>query len=109
MLVSVPLLLEYEAVLTRPEHLLFCGLTEKEVRQAIDNIVVIAEPVWVAFSWRPQLRDPDDDMVLETAVNGRANAVVTFNQKDFAGMQAGFGCDAIRPAEALTRIRSSWT
>jgi predicted nucleic acid-binding protein len=51
------------------------------------------------------LRDPDDDMVLETAVNGRANAIVTFNQRDFADTSKRFNCAVILPATAVGQIR----
>jgi len=107
LLLSVALILEYEAVLSRPEQLAFCGLTADDVGKALDNIVAIAEPVWINNRWRPQLPDPDDDMVLEVAVNGKADAIVTFNQNDFRGMESRFGCQAILPGEALRRIRSS--
>lgn len=54
----------------------------------------------------PRLTDPDDDMVLETAINGGASAIVTFNQHDFAGAGRDFGCVIILPVTALQRIRS---
>jgi predicted nucleic acid-binding protein len=54
-----------------------------------------------AFRWRPALADPNDDMVLETAVNGQAHAIVTFNQRDFNPAAARFGCGVMRPGEFL--------
>ena len=107
LLLSVPLVLEYEAVLSRPEQRLYCGLSLEAVQQVLDNIVSIAEEVTIDIRWRPQLSDPDDDMVLEAAVNGNADAIVTFNRNDFIGTGLKFGCPAITPAEALGRIRSS--
>jgi putative PIN family toxin of toxin-antitoxin system len=83
LLLSVPLILEYEAVLTRPQHLAACGLSTAEVGRVLDDLVAIARPVRLGFRWRPRLSDPDDDMVLETAINGSANAIVTFNHSDF--------------------------
>jgi len=53
------------------------------------------------------LSDPNDDMVLETATNGSANAIVTFNQRDFASVIKGFRCAVILPAAAIQQIRSS--
>ena len=107
LLLSVPLVLEHEAVLTRPQHLAACGLSSAEVGRVLDNLAAVARPVRLAFRWRPRLSDPDDDMVLETAINGSANAIVTFNQRDFAPGTKGFSCAVILPATALQQIRSS--
>ena len=106
LLLSVPLILKYEAVLTRPQHLAACGLSTAEVGRVLDDLAAVARPVRLAFRWRPRLSDPDDDMVLETAINGSASAIVTFNQRDFAPGTKGFGCAVILPATALQQIRS---
>ena len=98
-------MLEYEAVLTRPEHLAGSGLTSAEVGRVLDDLATVAKPVGLEFRWRPRLSDPDDDMVLETAINGRANAIVTFNQRDFAAGMKGFDTAVILPAKALEQIR----
>lgn len=102
---SVSLALEYEAVAMRPIHLTAGGLSESDAQTVIDALVSVA--VWVEphFLWRPQLRDPDDEMVLEAAVNGGAGAIVTFNRKDFAAAAERFGIDVLRPREALEMIR----
>ena len=104
LLVSVPLVIEYEAVLTRPEHLQASGLTAADVNAVLDAVVAIAEPVRLAFLWRPALRDPDDDMVLEAAVNGAADAVVTFNRRDFVRGAKAFGLAVLTPGDALGRM-----
>jgi len=104
MLVSVPLMLEYQSVLSRREHLASSGLTTGEMETILDALAAVSEPVRIAFLWRPQLRDPADDMVLETAVNGRAGAIVTFNQRDFAAAEQRFGIEVISPAETLRRL-----
>lgn len=106
LLLSVPLTLEYEAVLTRPQHLAACGLSNAEVGRVLDDLTGVARSVRLAFRWRPRLSDPDDDMVLETAINGSASAIVTFNQRDFASGIKGFSCAVILPATALQQIRS---
>lgn len=105
LLLSVPLMLEYEAVLTRSQHLAACGLSSDDVGHVLDDLAVVATPVRLAFRWRPRLADPDDDMVLETAINGRARAIVTFNQRDFADVGNDFNCAVILPAAALQQIR----
>jgi len=104
LLVSVPLIIEYEAVLTRPDHLVASGLSSVEVGRVLDDVAAVARPVRLAFRWRPQLPDPDDDMVLETAVNGGAHAIVTFNQRDFFPAAKKFECNVILPATALEEI-----
>jgi predicted nucleic acid-binding protein len=106
LLLSVPLILEYEAVLTRSQHLAGCGLNSAEVGSVLDDLGAVARPVRLAFRWRPRLPDPDDDMVLETAINGGASAIVTFNQRDFAGAGEDFNCAIILPVMALQQIRS---
>src|SRR5438552_5953170 len=59
LLLSVPLILEYEAVLTRPEHLASCGLSNIEIGRVLDDLAAVARPVKFAFRWRPRLSDPD--------------------------------------------------
>ena len=104
LLLSVPLLIEYEAVMTRAEHLSAAGLTVGEVGSLLDAVAGVAERVRLAFLWRPLLPDIDDDMVLETAVNGRADAIVTFNRRDFALATEQFGIAVLASAEALSRV-----
>ncbi len=106
LLLSVSLMLEYEAVLTRAQHLAACGLSSAEIGRVLDDLAAVARPVRLAFRWRPRLPDPDDDMVLETAINGSASAIVTFNQRDFAKAGKDFNCAIILPATALRQIRS---
>jgi putative PIN family toxin of toxin-antitoxin system len=101
LLVSTPMLIEYEAVMTRTDHLSASGLTADEVGVILDAVAAAAEPVRLAFLWRPAVRDPDDDMVLETAANGRADAIVTFNKRDFATVAERFGVRVLSPGEAL--------
>ena len=104
LLVSVGLFVEYEAVLKRPEHLKAAALSEADVGAALDAMASFVEPVETFFLWRPRLRDADDDMVLEAAVNGRADAIVTFNLRDFATGLAEFGIPALLPGDILRRL-----
>jgi predicted nucleic acid-binding protein len=105
LLLSVPLMLEYEAVLMRSSHLTACGLSGAEVERVLDDLALVARPVRLVFRWRPSLPDANDDMVLETAINGAATAIVTFNQRDFAAVVGSFDCDIILPITALKKIR----
>lgn len=104
LLLSVPLAMEYEAVCVRAEHQLAAGLSEQEVRIFVDAVIAIAEPVKIHYLWRPQLRDPSDEIVLETAVNGRANLLITFNVRDYGTAPARFGIEVMTPREAVERI-----
>lgn len=104
LLLTVPLAMEYEAVCRRPEHGLEAGLSNLEVEIFVDAVIAMAEPVPTHFLWRPQLRDPNDEMVLEAAVNGRADALVTFNLRDY-GNAAEFGVGILLPREAIGRIK----
>src|ERR1700683_2070449 len=72
LLLTVALALEYEAVCREAEHQLASGLSDREVDIFLDAVFALAEPVQTHFLWRPQLHDPDDEMVLEAAVNGQA-------------------------------------
>ncbi|MBV9501696.1 MAG: putative toxin-antitoxin system toxin component, PIN family [Acidobacteriaceae bacterium] len=105
LLLSVPLAIEYEAVCRRPEHRVSAGLSDRQVGVFLDALMAMAEPVQTHFLWRPQLRDASDEMVLEAAVNGRADASVTFNLRDFGDAPARFGIELLLPREFLTRIR----
>lgn len=105
LLVGVSLAMEYEATCSKPEHQLAAGLSEQEVGIFLDTVLAMAEPVKAHFLWRPQLRDPGDEMVLETAVNGRADALVTFNVRDFGSVPERFGIEVLIPREAIRRIR----
>ena len=104
LLVSVPLAIEYESVCRKYEHRLAAGLSDRQVDIFLDAALAMCEPVETHFLWRPQLRDPNDEMVLEAAVNGRADGLVTFNRRDFGTAPERFGVAILLPREALARI-----
>jgi putative PIN family toxin of toxin-antitoxin system len=87
LLASVPLMLQYEAVLLRPQLQAASIFSMAELHELLDAIAVVATRVTISYLWRPRLRDPDDELVLETAVNGRADLLLTFNERDFAGAE----------------------
>lgn len=99
--VSVPLVLQYEEVLKRQARVL--GLTYADVDAVVNYLCAVANRREVFFLWRPFLRDPDDDLVLEVAVESEATEIVTFNLRDFAGTDR-FGIEAITPRDFLERI-----
>jgi putative PIN family toxin of toxin-antitoxin system len=105
-LVTIPLFLEYEQVLKRPEHRIIAGLSESDIDLLLAAFADAAEPVDLHFRWRPQTPDPADEMVLEAAINGQADALVTHDIRHLAAGAARFGILVWRPAEAMERIRS---
>jgi predicted nucleic acid-binding protein len=104
LVMSVPLALEYEAICRRLEHRMAAGLSEAEVDVFVDGLIALGEPVETHFLWRPQLRDPGDEMVLEAAVNGRAELLVTCNRRHFRDVPSRFGVEAVLPRQALVRV-----
>src|SRR5260221_5411989 len=81
-LATPPLFLEYEDVLKRPEHRLAHGLAPEAIDEFLGELAALIEPVEVHFQWRPQSPDPNDEMLLQAAVNGRAHALVTYDVAD---------------------------
>src|SRR5580704_712586 len=100
-LATPPLFLEYEDVLKRPEH----RLAPEAIEEFLAELAALIEPVEVHLQWRPQSRDPNDEMVLEAAINGRADALVTYNVADFAGPAERFRISPLRPGELLKKVK----
>lgn len=98
--------LEYEEVLKRPEHRLAHGLTIVQVDDFLAELAALMEPIEVRYQWRPQLRDPGDEMILEAAINGHADVLVTYNVRDFAGVERMFGIRVATPAELARRQKA---
>ena len=102
---SVPMMLEYEAILMRPEQRQATGMSVQDVNIFLDTLALLIIPVMPYFLWRPQLRDPDDEMVLDAAINGGAKAVITFNVQDFLPASTQFNVQVLTPAEVLRQLR----
>ena len=103
-LVSVAMMLEYEAVLTRPENLSAFHLGSQDIERFLDGMSYLIIPITTSYFWRPQLRDPADEHILEAAVNGHADAIVTFNIRHFQIAPIRFGIEVIKPGEAVRRL-----
>ncbi len=99
--VSVPLVLEYEDVANR--YLEATGLASSDVEAIIDYICSNSSLRRIFFLWRPFLKDPKDDMVLELAVESQSEIIVSFNKKDFVGSEQ-FGVRVLTPREFLAEI-----
>lgn len=104
-LVTTAVFLEYADVLLRPEHRLATGMSEDDVTDFLAALASAAEPIEVHFQWRPQLPDPADELILEAAVNGRADAIVTHNVRDFQAAAKAFGMPVLTPAQVLQEPR----
>ncbi len=99
--VSVPLVIEYEKAAKGTVRR--GGLSSREVDDILDFICAVARHRKIYYLWRPLLRDPKDDMVLELAVAGGCDFIVTYNQRDFIGAEE-FGIGVLTPKEFLHRI-----
>ena len=99
--ISTTLLFEYEDVLKREETIL--ELSHKQVNIVLDNICALSNFQKIYFLWRPYLKDPKDDHVLEVAVASKTKIIVTHNIKDFKGIEK-FGIKAITPKDFLKLI-----
>ena len=104
LLLSTTLLVEYEAVLTRKQNLEQFGLSAGDVISVLDELAGICLPVVFDYRWRPRTADPDDDLVLETAINGMADVIASFNLKDFGTSADPFGIAVERPIDLLRRL-----
>lgn len=99
--ISVALILEYEDAAKR--LLGKVEITEDVIDDVIDYICLVGNEQQVFFLWRPFLKDPGDDMVLELAVAAGCNFIITHNKKDFKNIE-DFGIQAISPVEFLQTI-----
>ena len=97
---SAAMFLEYEAVFKRPEQRAASGLLLSDVDEVLYELAALVVPVRTHYQWRPQLRDPADEMVLEAAVNASADAMVSYNLKDFDAAFK-FGLKILTPQQTM--------
>jgi putative PIN family toxin of toxin-antitoxin system len=96
---------EYRTVALRAEHLLASGKTREETELLLDMLEAVAEPVMVVIRHRPFSPDANDDMVLDVAINGNADAIVSNNTKHFREPAKRFRLGLLRPVELLSEFR----
>lgn len=106
LLLSATLMVEYEAVLTRPDNLATFDIGIVDVLGVLDEIAGLCVPVAFDYRWRPGGADPDDDLVLATAINGAADVIASVNLADMAAGAAPFGIPVERPNDVLRRLRA---
>lgn len=99
--ISVPLVLEYEDAIKRNKSKI--KLTKSEIDTILDYICLSSEKRKIFYLWRPFLKDPKDDMVLELAVESESDYVISFNKRDFTGIEK-FNLQVITPKEFLKII-----
>ena len=99
--VSVALLFEYEAAVMKPESGI--RLPRTVIGDVLDYLCAAGEHQQIYFLWRPTLPDPSDDLVLEVAVHGHCDRIVTFNSRDFVGSRQ-FGVKVETPSEFLLSL-----
>ena len=96
---------EYRDVALRPEHLAASRQTSRKVLTLIEVLEELAEPIQVSIKPRPLSSDPNDDMILDVAINGRADALITQNAKHFKTSGKRYGIHVLSPVELLTALR----
>ncbi len=107
-LASVGMMIEYESVLKRPQHLADMALDAADIDAFLDSWSTLVEVVVPHFSYRPSVRDANDEMFVEVALNGRADALVTFNLADYRPADpwaAHVGVEVCRPGDFLRRMQ----
>lgn len=103
-LATPALFLEYEEVLGREEQRDVHGMSPEAMSDFLIGLAAIIEPVRVYYQWRPQMQDTDDEMVLESALNGRADVIATHNVKDFLVAAAKFQVRIVTPASLVSEM-----
>ncbi len=100
--ISVPLILEYEAILMKFKNDI--GFSKEDISDFLDYICLQGKKTKIFYLWRPVLKDPFDDHILEVAVGSNSNKIITYNKKDFQNA-LDFGIEILTPQEYLTQRR----
>ncbi len=103
--------LEYREVALRKEHVVTSALSRAEITRLIELLELAAEAVTIIHQPRPLSIDQDDDMILDIAINGKADAIVTRNAKHFRAAATPFGVNVLSPSETLQMLkkeRNEW-
>ena len=104
-LATPALFLEHEEVVYREEHRAVHGLSDERIEQFLRGLAAMMTPVRVYYQWRPQMLDADDELVLEAALNGLADRIVTHIIRDFLPAASGFQLSAVTPATFIREVK----
>jgi len=99
--ISTPLIFEYESAAKRKSQDI--SLSEEQIDSILDMICSLSNRCKIFYLWRPILKDPKDDMVLELGIESQSEYIITYNKKDFKGIEQ-FGIQALTPKEFLMKI-----
>lgn len=102
---NVALFAEWEAVLKREVHAAEARARLIAIDEALDELAQLVAPAERSFYWRPQLADPDDEMVLEAAVNGAAAVISTFEVTTFVKAASSFGIEVLTPGRLWSKLK----
>jgi putative PIN family toxin of toxin-antitoxin system len=104
LLATPALFLEYEEILEREEHRAVHGMSKHHTQQFLTGLAAIIEPVKVYYRWRPQMQDVDDEMVLDAAINGQAEVIISHNVRDFLPAASRFNLRVTNPGSFLREV-----
>ena len=97
---SVPLFIEYTSIIKRNRSKI--KLSDEKIEDILNYLCMVSTHYEIYYLWRPILKDPKDDMILELAVTAQCKYIVTYNIKDFKGIE-NFG---IKPLSAKDFLRT---
>jgi putative PIN family toxin of toxin-antitoxin system len=104
LLMSLAIAYEYRDVAFRPEQLFYSSLSMQEVQAVLEELESISEAIEISIRYRPLSSDPNDDLVLELAINGKADTIVTNNIRHLRQPAAAFGIDVVDPKTLLRSL-----
>lgn len=99
--ISTTLVFEYEEILKRQKAQI--GLSDADIDDVIEALIAIANKRSIFYLWRPAASDPDDDFIIDLAVEARADFIITYNQKDLLAAEK-FGIKVVTPKEFLQHV-----
>ncbi len=101
--ISTSLFLEYEAVMKREKIQNLCSLTIKEQNELFQAFLSTCKWNEIFYLWRPNLKDKDDDFLIELAVASNSKVIITENQKDMKSGELQFEFEVLTPQKFLER------
>lgn len=99
--ISTALVFEYEEILKREKAQ--TGLSDEDIDDFIEAICAIANNRSIFYLWRPSASDPDDDFIIDLAVESEADFIITYNQKDLQAAKK-FGIYVVTPKQFLQHV-----